>query len=296
VTVYLSSTIDLHTTNLDAYVNIVDLNDNSVTLSAAQASSLYLTDSTGTADQVTINDDNGTANVHLNTQYATTGLTLGTLDVNGNTTVNLVSSAESTTAANVIDHVQNNVAATYDITGSHALTVVADGITGGSIIDAHSFTGTLTLTDSDTGGDSIKLGTGANTVTLSSGHTVGDTIQLASQYTHIDVVNNYSLSLDTLNVSTSAGHAATVGSELGAVSGVVASGSYANEANFASAAQALTSVTAGDVIAWSDGSNTYVAEFNATGSANHVHIVELSGVSTATQLASTHAASTITIA
>ena len=248
----------------------------------------------------------GTNTININEGASTSaGLSNG-ITVTGFSTVNLTSNGTATNTANFV----NSDNTSFHITGTDGLTMtVSAAATTGDAVDASGLSGTFTYTDSGKG-DVIHAGSGTttinalnaaaavDTITLLSGHTKVDTFQTTSidstGTSTIDHVTNFALNQDVLKI---AGAGVAQGTELGATAGtgIVATGSFANAAAFIAAANALTTGAVGDNVAWSDGSNTYVAEWTAA-AANSVHIVELVGVTSATAISTTAGAGHILIA
>jgi hypothetical protein len=291
VTVQLSSPTyaDLANYTLDTHVNIVDMNNYNATLTVAESSALTITDMTGTTNSLTLSGSAANAYVHLNTDYDSSALVLGSLDVSGVTgltTLHLDSNAESSASANQVNGLTLGGATTIDITGSHALNLTVSSDYADTI-DAHSFTGALNLT-------LATSHAAANTIDVSALASVA-----ASLTTTTDVVSHFNASLDTINVTAATG-AHAIGAELSASSGLVTSGyatahGISSESTFVTAVEGVTGATAGDVVAWSDGANTYLAEFTGN-TANHAHVVELTGVNATALSTTTYSTSTVHIA
>jgi hypothetical protein len=229
------------------------------------------------------------------------GIAVGTETITGLTTINLSSNG---TSANSVTFV-NSDNSLFNVTGSDGLTLtLATGTATGSKVDAHAFTGALTLTDSSKGdvilggsGTTLITETGAgDTITLLSGHTSVDTVKsFATNYstTAFDVVNNFVLGQDVLKNTAGA---LSAGAELSATSGVISSAAYSSAAAFIAAAEGLATGVAKDAVVWYDSAhgNTWVAEFGSAAT-NSAHIVELVGVH-ATGIAASAATGTIVIA
>jgi hypothetical protein len=121
---------------------------------------------------------------------------------------------------------------------------------------------------------------------LLAGHTKVDTFTSTAIDTTntatLDKVTNFALNQDVLHQSGTTLHQ---GTELGATAGtgVIAPGAFAALSNFITSANATVGATAGDTVAWSDGANTYIAEFTGA-TANHVHIVDLVGTTGVTSI------------
>jgi len=119
-----------------------------------------------------------------------TGADVATLAINldagavaGSTsTVNLLSTGPGT-VANTITSLSAVAGSTYNITGSHDLTV--SGLAAGGTVNASSFTGKLTLTGSGVN-DSITTGTAGSTITAGAGV---DTINFSASAGARDVHN-----------------------------------------------------------------------------------------------------------
>jgi hypothetical protein len=239
----------------------------------------------------------GASAVTINVGAATSGGLTDALTTTGFTTVNLTSNGTATNTVNFTN--SDNTA--FTITGADGLTMtVSPATTTGDAINAASFTGSFTYSDS-AHGDTINTGSGTttilegattttpDTITLLTGHTKVDTIQsnaaVFSSTTPalIEKVANFALNQDLLHNSsftlaqgTSTDLAGTTNG-----SGIVVQTTYASAAAFEAAA-ALAAGTAGHAVAWTDNTNTFVAEF--TGAAGHAHVIELVGLTGATAI------------
>jgi Domain of unknown function (DUF4214) len=225
---------------------------------------------------------------------ASTGGFTDNLTVTGFATVNL---ANNGSAANVV-HFTNSDNTLFNISGGDGLTVtVSAAATTGDTINATSLTGAFTYTDSGKG-DVISTGSGTTSITALSNVANVDTITLLAGHTKVDTftstaidttntatldkVTNFALNQDVLH---QVGTTLHQGTELGATAGtgVIAPGAFAALSNFITSANATVGATAGDTVAWSDGANTYIAEFTGA-TANHVHIVDLVGTTGVTSI------------
>jgi hypothetical protein len=226
-----------------------------------------------TLDTYTLSDT--AANILGDSTGLVSGATSVDMNVNTDSAVTLVMGADPT----------------INISGTNALILTLDS-TVTETVNASAFSGSLTLTDSGYG-DLISTGSGTTTITETSA-TAADTITFLANHSttdtlvlgglgglggFIDTVNNFALNQDVIQGGATP---LTVGTELSASAGIVASGSY-NASSFFAAAEALTGATAGTTVAWVDtiNHNTYVAVFNGS-SANSAHIVELVGVQATT--------------
>ena len=235
----------------------------------------------------------GTVVLNLNINKATAAGIAITDVTTGFNQINVVSNG---TSANTVAFT-NSDNTNFVVTGANGLSASFVGGTTGSTFDAHGLIGALTLTDSGKG-DVILTGSGVtsiteagkfDTLTYLSGHTNAVTLNSydtgAAGYTTgvttVDKITNFVLNQDVLT-DTFAG-ALTQGTELGATAGtgIVATGAFAAASNFIASVYA-TAGTATHAVAWSDGANTYVAEF--TGVLHQAHVVELVGLHNATQI------------
>jgi copper(I)-binding protein len=248
----------------------------------------------------------GTLNLNIGSSATAANLTLSNLEVNGFTSVALASNGDGA-HVNTIFSLNGTSGVTFNVTGSEDLTIGAVGTTaaGGITFDAHALTGALNFTDSGkadiilTGsGKSTITGTGAgDTITFLAGHTAVDNLVSFATALTQDTVTGFSLNKDVLGHTGGALHQAT-SINLGTVtngSGIIASGAYASFADFNTAVHTVSGGAgiAGAAAAWSDGTNTYVAEWTA---ANTAHIVELVNVTGATSVTTAAGAGHLLIA
>jgi hypothetical protein len=267
-----------------------------------------------------------TLTLNVGNSSTATGLTegaTGKVTATGWSTIDLTSNAKAATTVNTIS-LANSDNTTIDVSGSAGLTIAAisAATATGDSIDASALTGAFTLSATSGKGDIIKTGSGTtsitdtasatgNTVTLLSGHTKVDTINTsadwnpASAYSSataltnaIDKISNFNTGATASDILKMGGTAAVgVTADLGGtwtVTKGIATTTGTNTATaFIAAVQAATG-TASDVVAYSDGTNTYVANFD--GSAGKAYIVELVGVHSATAVSTSAGANTIHIA
>lgn len=240
----------------------------------------------------------GTNVLNLNIGDSTTaGVNGVTFNTGAFATVNLTSNGTAANGGVGILNFVSTGAADYNLAGSNDLTASLNAGGSADTFDAHGFTGKLNL--ADTGfGDTITTGSGAatinenglgDTVSFGAGNGVVDTLAsniLNASTTQFDHVSNFALNQDVLTTNGGPALVQGTGADLAGVSvsnGIVLSSTYANATAFITAVEASATAGVGDTVAWSDGSNTYVAEWSAAG-ANSAHIVELVGVTGATAI------------
>ncbi len=242
----------------------------------------------------------GATTLNLNIGTSSTGTTtISGITTTGFSTVNILSTTSSTAKVNTVNAFANSDNTTFNITGSGNLTTslyhdVNVGATG-DLVNASAFTGILSLTDSGNG-DVIKTGSGTTYITEYNGSTAADTITLLPGHTAtdmftasnaaivgggFDVIHNFVLNQDII-LDAAASSNIIVINGTGVTASTVGMNSNPTLGGFMAAANAVTTVSAGDVTAWYDSTNnnTWVAEFTTTvaGAADTVHFVELVGV------------------
>lgn len=273
----------------------------------------------------------GGAHLQTVTGWSTINLTSnGKLATDTNTLV--FTNSDNTTFTITGSDALNTAVSAASATGD---TINASALTGALTMGATAGANVVATAVGDSGkGDVIKTGSGTtilvtaqsttgDTVTLLSGHTKVDTIDATKEVTYLQTtgndfgssaamqtamvqVSNFNSSAsasDVLKVGTAGGNV-VVGSatdiNTGATHTYTASNGFVSSsgvtaAQFLADIYASTGGSAGHVIAFTDGTNTYVATVGA-GHAGGADVVELVGVSSATHLGTAAAANTIHIA
>ncbi|MBU6994215.1 beta strand repeat-containing protein [Ferrovum myxofaciens] len=265
----------------------------------------------------------GAHTLNLNLQSGSVGMTETGITVTGLTTINLTSNTSTAGDANAVTAFTNSDNTTFNVTGSAALSMaVTAATTTGDTINASAFTGAFTLNATSGKGDIISTGSGTtsitdiasatgNTDTLLAGHTAIDTINTTANlapgtaYTAttltaaMDQISNFNIGATASDILKMDGGTKAVGvtADLGGTwtvtNGIATTSGTNTAAAFIAAVDAAVG-TAGDVVAYTNGTNTYVAAMDAL--AGKAYVVELVGVHTATAVGITAAANTIHIA
>lgn len=265
----------------------------------------------------------GLATVNL-TSNGTSANTITTLTVSANSGTTLTG-ADGLTITNWVGGASGDLLDASAFTGS--LTLGTNGGAGavattvgdsgkGDVIKLGSGTSFVAM---QYGG---ATGTG-DTITLLAGHTKVDTIDstkiavgvngaaygsAAAQQTAVTKIANFNTSAsasDILKIGNATSGAVAIGTAADintggthtytASNGFVAS-SGVTATQFLADVAASTAHTSGDVIAFNDGTNTWVVSFDFAATALKEHVIELVGVNTATTLATAAGANTIQLA
>jgi len=264
-----------------------------------------LTTTVGTVRSVALVSNTATSANIINTYH---GSENQTLTITGNDALTIGSVTQNTTTGDTINASGFTQALTLGTTGTSYTAATLAGDTGkGDVIKLGSGASYLAVS-SFTKGDQITLlssHTASDTIdtTLIASHlkNVGTYTNAGAQQTDITQITNFHSNSDILKVGIAGGSTAPHIGNTGDLSGTgwSVTGGFATKSGstltaFLSSVASSTTFAANDVLAYKDGTNTYiVVGDHTTGTALGEHIIELVGVSTATALGAAGSSTTI---